>query len=184
MTGRHRIYAGIGSRRAPGDVLELIERLARRLRQRGWTCRTGHAPGCDQAFERGAGRQAEVYLPWPTFERSVPLQAGTIIERPEPEAFDLAAALHPAWPRLGRGVRALVARNGHQVLGRDLRTPVSAVVCWTPDAATALREISPATGGTGQALRIACRHGIPILNLARPDHRKRAAEALEDLARA
>ncbi len=44
-----------------------------------------------------------------------------------------------------------------QVLGSDLETPVSFVVCWTIGG-----KIS---GGTGQALRIAKDLGIPIFNL-------------------
>lgn len=177
MTTR-RLYAGIGSRRVPADVKALIVELADRLENDGWTVRSGHADGCDQAFQAGAGRHAEVYLPWPGFNADVGLEADTIVDRPAPEAFEMAAAFHPAWPRLSRGPRALMARNCHQILGADLRSPVRAVVCWTPDGATSATQITPATGGTGQALRIACHHEIPILNLARPDHRRRATEAI------
>ena len=82
--------------------------------------------------------------------------------------MQMAAAHHPAWERLGRGARSLHARNCHQILGRDLDDPVSFVVCWTPDGATT--HPGPSTGGTGQALRIAAAHDIPVFNLARADH--------------
>lgn len=177
MTDR-QLYAGIGSRRVPDDIKDLIVQLADRLEHDGWTCRSGHAPGCDQAFEDGAGRRAEVYLPWTTFEQQVPLMADTIVPRPTREAFELAAQFHPVWGRLSASVQALMARNCHQVLGHDLRTPVQAVVCWTPDGATQADEITSRTGGTGQALRIACHYGIAILNLARPDHHQRALDAI------
>jgi predicted Rossmann-fold nucleotide-binding protein len=72
------IYAGIGSRDTPADVLELIESLARGFAARGWTLRTGGSPGADQAFYRGAvaahGR-VELYLPWPGFEAAIRRQA-------------------------------------------------------------------------------------------------------------
>jgi hypothetical protein len=50
-----------------------------------------------------------------------------------------------------------MTRNSFQVLGPDLQSPVSFVVCWTTGG-----KIS---GGTGQALRIAKDLSIPIFNL-------------------
>jgi hypothetical protein len=160
-----RAYAGIGSRRTPTPVIELLTELASRLAQRGYLLRSGHAPGADQAFERGADRHAEVYLPWPTFEASVTCAAGYVQRHPSPQAVKMAAAHHPAWERLGRGPRSLHARNCHQILGRALDDPACFVVCWTPDGATTAP--GPSTGGTGQALRIAAAQHIPVFNLAR-----------------
>lgn len=88
----------------------------------------------------------------------------------------MAAALHPAWNRLSQGVQKLMARNGHQVLGAGLDDPVAFVVCWTPDGAESERECGPETGGTGQAIRLASRWGVPVVNLKRED-------ALEKIAR-
>lgn len=65
-----KMYAGVGSRKAPQEVLGLMERIARRLAVLGWMLRTGGAEGADQAFERGAragGGTAEVFLPWPGY---------------------------------------------------------------------------------------------------------------------
>ena len=166
-----RAYAGIGSRRTPEPVLQLLTALASQLAQHGHVLRSGHAPGADQAFEHGAGARAEVYLPWPSFESSVRSAADYVQSQPSPEAVQMAAAHHPAWERLGRGARSLHARNCHQILGRDLQDPVSFVVCWTPDGATT--NPGPSTGGTGQALRIAAAHAIPVFNLARPEHLER-----------
>ena len=53
-------------------MLAEIESLSERLAQLGWVLRTGASPGADQAFYRGArrgGGHAELYLPWPGFER-------------------------------------------------------------------------------------------------------------------
>ena len=166
-----RAYAGIGSRRTPEPVLQLLTALASQLARRGHVLRSGHAPGADQAFEHGAGARAEVYLPWPSFESSVRCAAGYVQPEPSSEAVQMAAAHHPAWERLGRGARSLHARNCHQILGRDLQDPVSFVVCWTPDGATT--HPGPSTGGTGQALRLAAAHTIPVFNLARPEHLER-----------
>src|SRR3954447_95843 len=109
-----RAYAGIGSRRTPRRVLELMERIARVLAFDGYTLRSGHAEGADQAFERGAAGQAEIFLPWRTFNGKVPVQGR--IALPSLEAQLLAQGTHPAWGRLSMGAKLLHARNGHQVL--------------------------------------------------------------------
>lgn len=166
-----RAYAGIGSRRTPQPMLDIMVSLAQRLADRGHTLRSGHAPGADQAFERGAGTRAEVYLPWARFESVVTPTAHYVQSRPTPEAVAMAAEHHPAWDRLGQGARSLHARNCHQILGRNLDDPVAFVVCWTPDGATT--NPGPSTGGTGQALRLAAAHQIAVFNLARAEDLER-----------
>jgi hypothetical protein len=130
--------------------------------------RTGHAPGADQAFERGAGRQAEVYLPWPMFEYAADIYAASVMDRPTRAAYDLAAQHHPVWDSLSRGARALHARNCHQILGRDLQTPVRFVLCW-----------HRGRGGTMQAVRLATARQIPVFNLAESETRWRVERLIE-----
>jgi hypothetical protein len=48
-------------------------------------------------------------------------------------------------------------------------------LCWTPDGS--LDGQGRRVGGTGQALRIAHHHGIPVFNLARLEHLQRLADA-------
>jgi hypothetical protein len=96
--------------------------------------------------------------------------------RPAPQAYALAQRFYrgwdgPGWDALSETGRALLARDSHQVLGADLRSPAERVVCWTPDGG--LDGEDPRAGGTGQALRIAAHHGIPVLNLARREHARR-----------
>ena len=98
-----KVDAGIGSRRTPDTVLDLVERLAGELAAAGWLLRSGHVPGAGQAFERGADADAEVFLPWPTFEIDVPVLAGESFGEPTPDAYDLAAATHKNWDRLKSG---------------------------------------------------------------------------------
>jgi hypothetical protein len=164
-------YAGIGARLAPADMLALAEMVAERLDERGWTLRSGHAPGMDQAFETGAGCNAEVYLPWPSFEHSESLEADVIVDRPTSAAYNIAARFHPAWDRASKGARALHARNVHQVLGRDCDMPSGFVLCWTLNG-----EVR---GGTGQAIRVAREYGVPIYNLADPNVLRRVEGLLE-----
>jgi hypothetical protein len=161
-----KTYAGVGSRKAPEEVLKLMERIGKRLAELGWTLRTGGAEGADQAFERGAragGGQVEVFLPWPGYNG----HGNGRLERPSVEAFQVAATLHPAWERLSPAVKKLMARNSHQVLGASMDDPVALLICWTPDGAESEAECGPETGGTGQAIRLASRRGVPVVNLKR-----------------
>lgn len=156
-----RFYAGIGSRETPSEFLHVAHGLAEKLQSSGWTLRSGHAPGADQAFEKGAHGSAELFLPWNRFEAETPLQAKVVLHEPTLPAYELAAKYHPAWVRLSRGSKALHARNVHQVLGMYLNHPVTFIVCWTPGG----KEV----GGTAQAMRIAKAYEIPIFNLAIPE---------------
>jgi hypothetical protein len=151
-----KFYAGIGSRKTPPEVLRAMTSIARTLDAAGYILRSGAAEGADSAFEAGADpKRKEIWLPWHGFN----MHTSPLL--PSPEAFVLAAEVHPAWTRLSRGARALHARNGCQILGADLRTPVDFVVCWTPEG--------DGSGGTGQALRLAVRNGIPIFDLGLGD---------------
>lgn len=148
-----RYYAGIGSQETPADVCDLMTRAAAFLAGEGWVLRSGHAKGADQAFETGCDGKGEIWLPWRGFAGS----SSPLVVAPDGPAMEMAARYHPAWPRLKHSHRLLHARNCHQVLGADLQTPVRFVMCWTRDG--------KATGGTGQAMRIAQDLGIRIINL-------------------
>jgi hypothetical protein len=166
-----RVYAGIGARATPPDMLALLEQLAQRMARDGWRVRTGMAQGADQAFYR-AGGPVELYLPDPGFHAAArrPHEGADVfcLERPSADAHNIAQVHHPAWHRLSPDVRQLMARNVHQILGCQLDDPVEFVCCWTPDGS--LDGASRQSGGTGMALRIAHTHGIPVRNVARPDH--------------
>ena len=156
-------YAGIGSRSTPEPVLQVMRQIAHRLSELGYTLLSGGAAGADTAFEAGQFGQKEIYLPWPGFRH---LQGRHCVTLPSAEAYRVAEPMPPAWKRLGDTAQALTARNSHQVLGADLRSPVDFVVCWTPDGCETEAARSRATGGTGQAIALADRWGIPVVNLA------------------
>jgi hypothetical protein len=158
LSERPGFYAGIGSRQAGKEEIDRAFAIARALRADGWVLRSGHAPGMDQAFESPAGADAEIYLPWSRFEQEVGIAPGArVYPDPTDEAMAIAQTYHPAWYALRQGGRKLMARNVHQVLGYDCKTPVAFVVCWTPGGQI--------TGGTGQAIRIAMDRQIPVYNI-------------------
>lgn len=173
---RH-VYAGIGARTTPEDVQATMTKIARRLLRREYVLRSGAAAGADAAFEAGAGDACQIFLPWPGYNRN-----RSIWGHPHPATLPVAAQLHPAWGGLKPAVRNLMARNVHQILGPDLVRPVEFVVCWTPDGAETEAERSPATGGTGLAIALASRFGIPVFNLARTDAIDRLSEQVTKAA--
>ena len=145
-----KFYAGIGSRETPAFIWGCMQARALILASQGYTLRSGAATGADFFFERGALEghgSTEIYLPWRNYNK----HPSTLL--PTPEAFLMAEQFHPAWHQLSRGGRCLHARNSHIIMGADLKTPVEFVLFWTRDG--------KASGGTGQALRIAQHYGIP-----------------------
>lgn len=153
-----RIYAGIGSRKTPDSVLETMYYGAQQLADLNFTLRSGAAAGADSAFEAGCdmvGGSKEIYLPWKGFQGH-----SSHLHTPTDEALKMAAKFHPNWGACSYGARKLHARNCHQILGIGLDTPADFVICWTPNGS--------GSGGTGQALRIAQSHGIPIFDLGAP----------------
>lgn len=175
-------YSGVGSRRTPPAVLQLMREVASDLAGLGYILRSGGADGADMACEEGcdaAGGPKEIFLPWPGFQGRYPdAKASTFL--PTPESFELAATLHPAWSNLSRGPRALHARNSLQILGLDLATPSAFVLCWTPDGAQTVQETNSKTGGTGTAIRLASLRGVPVFNLARDDALQRLQALLAE----
>lgn len=148
------IYAGIGSRETPQEVLSEFKTLAIALAFKRLILRSGRAEGADSAFEDGCDEghgKKEIYLPWPRFNNST----STLIVQPG-KAFEIAETYHPAWSRLPEGAKKLHARNSHQILGWELDTPADFIVCWTKGGKM--------IGGTSQALRLAKDHDVVIFN--------------------
>lgn len=173
MTGTGGCYAGIGSRETPRFVLVEFRRIGAALAAKGLTLRSGGADGADTAFEEGCDRlqgQKQIFLPWSGFNGRAP-EGGRVFAGVGPRALALAKEFHPAWASCSRGARALHARNGYQVLGPKLDTPVGFVVCWTPSGT--------GKGGTGQALRIARSRSIPVYDFGEEGAAERFYEERE-----
>lgn len=169
-------YAGIGSRSTPIEIMRRMQEKASSLENLGFVLRSGAAQGADTAFESGT-EIAEIYLPWKGFNGS----RSNFVE-PSEEAIQLAATIHPAWQWLRRPARLLHARNCHQVLGRYLDNPVSFVLCWTPDGAETESQYSiKTTGGTGTAIVLASRRGIPVINMKNLDWEQKLDDVLGEL---
>lgn len=174
-------YTGVGSRQTPTSVLRKMTVFAARLKELGFVLRSGGCEGADEAFERGVGEdQKQIFLPWPGFNPVLRRALGdkNTIARPAPAALTIAASIHPAWDRCSSAAMILHSRNVHQVLGPDLQTPEPSAfcICWTPDGASAASECTINTGGTGTAIRLCDKYGVPVFNL------QKGAAVIERLA--
>lgn len=161
-----KYYAGIGSRNTPPDILKIMTSLARSLEKDGFILRSGGADGADDAFEKGVDNpdNKQIFLPWNNFN-------GRVKTYPTlPEAYVIAKEHHTYWHSLSNGAQALHARNCHQVLGPDLKTPSKFVICWTADGCSSRETRTGKTGGTGQAISVASANHIAIFNIKNPDH--------------
>lgn len=165
-----RTYAGIGSRKTPVKILTYMTQLATYFESIGYTLRSGGASGADSAFSCGCEIKT-IYLPWHGFNN---IQSG--LNGVSTASLELASHYHPAWDKLSSGAKKLMARNMCQILGSNLDHPVDFVLCWTPDGAET--STSYTTGGTGQAIRLAIAHNIPVFNLANTDAHARLCEFL------
>ncbi len=146
-----KFYAGIGSRQTPIEVKDKIKIVVEYLNNLEYVLRSGGAPGADTFFENYA-KYKEIFLPYKDYNNNK-----SPLFNPSDESFEIAAKHHPEWNKLSLDSRKLMARNCHQVLGQDLKTPVNFIVCWTKEGGV--------NGGTAQAIRIANNFKIPVYNL-------------------
>lgn len=168
------IIAGIGSRKTPPEVLNIMESFAKWAVQRGCWFRSGHADGADYAFEKGALEKCIVYLPWDGFNHKLPLLGlarglNTINDK----AFKIVLENEPYAANCSNGVKLLKCRNVFQILGESLDKPCDLVVCWTPDGS--------GVGGTGLAIKIANKHKIPVIDLGSHHHRHISNSLIQEI---
>lgn len=163
----NKTYSGIGSRETPSKIIEQMKDAALLCCGWGYTLHSGGADGADTAFEEAVDLvdgPKRIFLPFPNFNgrRSIYTSA-------KPEAYEIAETIHPAWKRLRTVPRQLIARNMHQVLGWSLQDPVEFVMCWTKDGCESRSQYNQETGGTGSAISLADRCGVPVFNLFNPN---------------
>lgn len=180
-----KTYAGIGSRTTPTNVMLYENKLARYLDQvKGYRLHTGDALGSDKAF--GGRKQpfrkvnGKVTL-WSSYTY-IPENIRVYYPddaRGDVKAIEIAKTLHPNPSSLTEYALLLMARNAYQILGKNLDTPVDFVICWTKDGCEHWQTRTQATGGTGQAIELASRLDIPVINIANSNVNDRLLKLLQ-----
>jgi hypothetical protein len=145
-------YAGIGSRQTPSEVLKQMTEMAKQLESKGYTLNTGitfrgKEEGADKAFSDGTTKK-NLFSPEKQGARA--------------KEQTIAKEMHPNPGALSGGGLKLMARNTNQVFGDNLDKPVDFVLFYAKETSNPLRP----EGGTGQAVEMARRKGIPTINMA------------------
>lgn len=164
-------YAGIGPRHPPPDVLGAIPQLAHRLTAEGWHLHTGAAEGlCDAFAAATPSTERTRYVPWLGYRGLSGPDCITLNDAELRQCFHVGAEFHPRWKRARASTRKRLAHDMAVLLGADTRTPVHAILTWTP--------LGQPTPDTAAAERIAHAYSISFLNMAtlNPDELKRQLE--------
>lgn len=169
-----KYYTGIGSRSTPPKFKNIMVLLAKKLASKGYILRSGGASGADLAFENGCdynNGKKEIYLPWKEFNNSKSTLYFDNFDSVPNDVLTLAEKIYgPArWKKIKQSVKMLMARNMYQVLGQNLNTPSSFVICYTPDGCETHLDRKRTTGGTGQAISVASINDIHVINLYNED---------------
>lgn len=149
-----KYYTGVGSREIPQNKFYQLIAIGEFMADKKFILRSGAADGSDVAFETGCNNRngrKEIYLPWRRFNNHRSELHGV-----SDDAIDLAEQIHPAFNKCSVAAQKLHARNCYQVLGRELKTPSSILICFTGDGT--------AKGGTRTAIKLAEMNKIPVLN--------------------
>lgn len=148
-------FTGVGSRQTPVAYKTIIQEICTLLHAGSYILRSGGADGADTFFEdsyKNLNGNMEIYIPWKGFNNNSSDRYNITNA-----AIELASNIHPAWNKCSRGAKLLHARNCYQLLGYDLSTPSSLVVCYT--------ENGECKGGTATVISMANKLSIPIFNL-------------------
>ena len=178
----NRCYAGIGGRNTPKNVLIAMVHEAGQLAGMGYILRSGGASGADSAFETGVDMyekkqgiteptHKEIYLPWKNFnDNKSDFYLSWNIEQ---KFLDIIGYVNPSLLSCKHSIISLHARNCQQILGKNLDSPCSFVLCWT-DRDTAW------CSGTMFAVRLAELNNIPVFNMFKKEWINRYGEFLDN----
>lgn len=168
---RQRFYAGVGSREAPLEILELMVRIGRTMAEQGFGLSSGDAIRSDQAFYRGACLARNppphrIYLAWSgiggrfhdpdngwhvaPFYRENYEQASQIAEKARGGFFGLT-----------QGGIAQHVRNVYQIYGHTLDEVVKVMWYW----GIPVGKQEKVKGGTNTALQLAIMANVNRINL-------------------
>lgn len=154
-------YTGIGARKTPDDIINLIVPIAKELASRNWILRSGGASGADSAFEYAVDTtphaMKEIYLPWQGFNAR-----NSFFSTIPKEVYDIIKEVIPHYKKIrNNSVKKLHARNVLQLLGYDLNLEnKSKFVIYFAEE----RNGCP-IGETAVALGLAQHFEIPCINL-------------------
>lgn len=165
-----RFYVGCGSTDAPEPILKLMKRLAGIMAQRGVHLRTSEQPGPDTVFRQGSLGKFFTYIPEEDFGGLSAWGMPSELSPSGPRAT-LARKLNPMFLMMPESEKRWDIVANSVVLGLSGGDLAKLLLTWTPDGATKPGEFTERTGHVARYLKLADRFGVPVLNLARREHR-------------
>lgn len=175
-------YTGVGSRKTPPEILDVMRKLGAYLAQRGIILRSGAADGADTAFEEGCDmvnrNLKQIFLPWNGFNNRTDREVGVITKidpKIEAQAIKIAQEIHPAWDALKQGAKKLHTRNIYQGLGPEISRPSNFLVGYAE-----LDKNGMPKGGTRTAIQLAVKYNIRNYNLFKKEDLQRVVKLLRE----
>jgi hypothetical protein len=148
----NKIYAGVGARNTPENILLEMENIAKMLCNNGWVLRSGGAKGADYSWENGCNiidpLKKEIFLP-----EKLDIYSEEILNK----AKKIAIKHHGNWSALSKYGRNAMIRNVMIVLGSDLNTPVNFCIYW--------RDPELKYGGTKHTISVCKTHNIQTIDM-------------------
>ena len=181
-----KYYAGIGSRETPKDVCNKMTEIASLLEKQDFVLRSGGAEGADHAFEIGISDplMMDIYLPYINFNNksgSKYIFISTFDHSNYKAAYE-SLKYHPRGFNMSHGTKVMMIRNYFQACGLVNQSNSSFVICWTPKGANGYTiKTTYDDGGSGQCIRIAAAHNIPVYNLKDSRYSHLTAQEIVDV---
>ena len=160
-------YAVTGNKEAPPEIVDRIQNAMRKLEYHGYTSRTGGMEGLDNVIEKTVNR-TELVIPWKGFSDKYSKNYYNT-----KESLVIARMFHSSFDGLKPAIQAFLAKNVRQILGKDLKSAVMFLICWTEDAVEDAKYKTVKTGNMGHVISIATARRIPIFNFQNLDAEER-----------
>lgn len=176
----NRTFTVVTHDEVPGEVIILIEQLAKLLNSKGFTYRydgNKQDKGAGIAYEAAKSR-SEIYLPWKGFNKDVTGK----LNKPSEKAYGYAAGIHKGFNKIPAPVKAIVARNVHTVLGENCDTPINLLITYTSDGAEVNADVKyKTTGPIGFFINASEAVNTPVFNLKNSTAKERIVEFLNTM---
>jgi len=158
------IYSGVGSRKTPLEICQIMTKIGEKLQNKGYILRSGAAIGADKAFEKNVNPKNKCIYTVQNYDYSQ-------------ENYDFCYnELISVWDKnlpfdeYENYSKILLLRDINQVLGskNTVLEKSKFLICYTPHERY---ELSPpySVGGSRIAIRCALKHGIKVHNLVNPE---------------
>jgi len=160
----YKPYAGIGNMKAPPEIISQCVELGQYLNEQGFTLRTGGGKTeVEEAFE-GTTENKEFFLPWKKFN-----DIESKITHYDESVVAITRRLQPGYESLEFWRQSFFNRTVGLMLGKNGKSPVRFLVCWSQDGVEHGRDRTSKTGFIGVAISAAGLLRIPVFNLKNPD---------------